>query len=681
MGVRFEIIQSAAPTTSGTQDFVFSGFGTPKAAILIASYATANGSDASHAVLSIGLTDGTRQFAIGGSSEDAIGTSDTFGRISNSGCLLMLEPLAGGNDGEANFSGWITDGLRIDWSNFPSAAFLITAILIGGDDLTAYVGDFTSTATVGNSVSITDPQFEPDQLIVLGAGARPDYNTTLANAQFNVGFVDNGVSIVQHSSNMRSVDAAGSADIANNVSTLYASSFIASTDIEISNFNSLGFDAITRTVTGGWKHLYLALAYSGVVDHWVGMIDSPIASGNASVTTPDFNPQFVLHCPNAVITVDGDRSTEATGAGAFSIAAFTDDNSYTIGVEDEDGPTTMRTRSFTDSKPVNYDSGAGTNLHNATFVSFDPSGWTLNYTVANSTIRKWPTLVVEEFVAAINDSIELFISGPIVASGDIDLFITGPIVISGDMDLFINGNTSFNEDINLFVIGPVLATSGIDLFIVASGDFESWNLFLKTPENDIATSRKFTIYGSPSGTNFGFTGDELDLFIKSSILDSVYPPLTSGYNSLFLKAESDNNANTGYWPLFLNSNTVTNDSIELFITTFDKSSSGSIDLFIARIPDFPGQEGATPINDNWTLFLKTLNGSIDNIDIFIEGIPISGTLINIDINLFIEGIIIINDSLDLLLFGVLGIPNNDIDLYEFGIDDINKNIKLFIRGC
>ena len=58
------VVQQAARTTTGTQDFTSSGFGTPKAAMCMVGFGATNGTSVSHGVFSIGFTDGTRQNAL-----------------------------------------------------------------------------------------------------------------------------------------------------------------------------------------------------------------------------------------------------------------------------------------------------------------------------------------------------------------------------------------------------------------------------------------------------------------------------------------------------------------------------------------------------------------------------------------------------------------------------------------
>lgn len=528
MGVRFEVVQSAAPTSSGTQDFVFSGFGTPKAAILIFSNVSISGTDISDAVIGVGITDGVRQFATCGISQNGVGTANTFSQITDSGCILLLESSVGGIDGEASFDSWVTDGLRINWSDPPTSGILVTAVLINGTDLSAYVGDFTSSATIGNSVDVIAPNFEPDQLIILAAGPLTSYNTSLSDMYVSLGFVDNGVSVVQCSANEFANDGASLGDTRNNISSIYAPSLVISSDIEISDFDNQGFSAFTRTVAGGFKYPYLALAYSGVVSHWVGIIDSPTATGLQSVVSPGIKPQFVLHCPNAVATIDGDRTTDSTGAGTFSIGVFTDTDAFTTSIEDQDTADPIRSRSSTYSQPVKYDSGAGVNLHSAIFTSFDPSGWTLNYSVANATVRKWPTLVVEESIPVITDNLDLFVSGPIQFSENLDLFINGKNSLASNMDLFIGGKDNINDDLNLFINGKDIETNNLTLYISTIDNISnSIDFFIHGKETQFNNINLFIFNSESINSNCDLFiqgqdlfSKELDLFLSNKVVEN-----------------------------------------------------------------------------------------------------------------------------------------------------------------
>lgn len=86
MGVTIAQVQQAAPTSTGTQDYTVSGFGTPKAALFIVTKATTNGTAADEFVLGFGATDGTRTWSIGAESEhgqSSVSTSSSSSSVSS----------------------------------------------------------------------------------------------------------------------------------------------------------------------------------------------------------------------------------------------------------------------------------------------------------------------------------------------------------------------------------------------------------------------------------------------------------------------------------------------------------------------------------------------------------------------------------------------------------------------
>jgi len=619
--INLDTVQVNASTSSGTQDITISGFGDVKAVFLYITNAVSGGVPVSGINLGAGLTDGTTTRSIAISSEETVPNAHVHS-IGSASLIHLPDRTTHDIVASAFFDSFIEDGIRIDWDTPPPEGYTITALFIGGD-LEVIAGTFQTLGTVGLSVDV-DTGFEPDQLICLSNGFSFALDDTIQEAgQFCVGFADNGDTLSQGLMTFR---LAGSASIGT-PSILIYDGLVASritggsivNSVEISGFNSLGFTASTAIANGATSVSYLAIKYNDQRRHFVGIVDSPIESGVQSFGSPGFSPDVVLQILTQVDTIDIVHSFDEAGALGFSL--ITPDKEYCTSINERSSTITSN-QSLVDTQAINFPNESGGISFVANFDSMTSSGWALDFSSVEPIAKKWLVFAVEES-------------------------------------------------------SVVEVTNSINLFIVASGDTDSWNLFLKTPENDIATSRTLTIYGSPSGSSFGFTGDGIDFFIKSSILDSQYPPEASGHWSLFLKGEEDNNSNTGYWPLFLNSNTVDNNSIEFFITTIDRSTSGTIDLFIARIPDFPGQEGFTPIDDNWTLFLKTLNGSIDTIDMFISGVFAS---INNDIDTYIAGTFVIDDTLPLILYGVTGFVAEDINFFTDGIGFNESLIMLFIRG-
>jgi len=283
--VKIEVIRAAANTSTGTQGFTYTGFGTPKAALFIVTEGTQNGLAIHSAVFCMGATDGTRQRSACISSEHSVTTSDTYNRAMNDQTIFILNPTDGTVEGEADFDSWITDGIRIDWTNAPSAR-LVTVVLFGGSNLTAYVNDFTSSSTEDGTTDVTDPGFEPDQLITFGTRSAIN-DTSNSEGDFTLGIVDNGTTVKQYSTNISFRDAQGSSSMHAVYTDNYALWNVTTSlqgAIEIGSFDSDGFTSTTRTAADGNTAIYLALNYDGAVDHWAGPIDSAGSTGDESYT-------------------------------------------------------------------------------------------------------------------------------------------------------------------------------------------------------------------------------------------------------------------------------------------------------------------------------------------------------------------------------------------------------------
>ena len=108
--------------------------------MLIITGASVNGTSVSGARMGIGFTDGlgdpVRQFCIMNTSQKRVKTSATGQTISNTSCIGLMT-VGGDIEATAIFSQWVTDGLEIWWTSPLTSAYLVTAILFGGNELSA----------------------------------------------------------------------------------------------------------------------------------------------------------------------------------------------------------------------------------------------------------------------------------------------------------------------------------------------------------------------------------------------------------------------------------------------------------------------------------------------------------------------------------------------------------------
>jgi len=395
MGISIEVTRVACNTSTGDQDITITGFGTPKAALFIASSPIADDTPTANAVTSVGSTDGTTQAVASGYSEDALAASNARRRGTTDEVVLILDPAAENVDGEANFKEWITDGVRITWGNAPSVAHILTVVLFGGSDLSAKSGNFTATSDP--ATTDVDCGFTPDLAFFYGNGTSLD-DSDSASYPVNLGFASNATPIVNRAASTAVADATTSGVVSRAyyedkcVANLSPANQTLHRSLYVSDFLSGvtdGFE-ITHNVEApsNLVSAFLALSFGGKAAFSVGTMDTPTSTGNHAQEDPEFQPQFVM------MLIGFRTNTGVAIGGGFGFSIFTESAESSVAVASENAVGTMNDQSLTDAVAVNLPEQDGTVGYEAAFVSMDASGWTLNFTAVPGTSHKWPYLAI-----------------------------------------------------------------------------------------------------------------------------------------------------------------------------------------------------------------------------------------------------------------------------------------------
>lgn len=387
------VVQAAARTTSGNQSFTSTGFGQPVAAMFIISRASVTDTVTAAASMAIGFTDGTRNVSTGVRAEDNVATTDTSKRYMTDKAIFLISPTDGTVEGEANFNAWVTDGVELNWTTAPGTGWLVTAILFGGTGITnAYTAHGVSSASIGGTVDVTAPGFQPDVVIVVSPVGSFTVDTETATASINVGAVVRGAGNphTQRSAAVTmtsGVTTPASCLVVDTNSVHRASTNATGEEVEITDFDSSGFTLTTREVATASRIIYLALKLSGITAS-LQTITFPTGTGNASITGTGATPQFVLLAQTSADSTDA-RDCASGDSETFGLGAFTSSAAGVHGFASQDaaGVENSATASIADTKPVNQIRDDATFME-ATFVSMDSDGWTLNYSTANGTARK-----------------------------------------------------------------------------------------------------------------------------------------------------------------------------------------------------------------------------------------------------------------------------------------------------
>jgi len=317
----FKIQQTrvAANTAVANQDITISGFGTPKAAIFIMGRGLIDSTLASHSMLSIGATDGTRNRTFGITCQNGVSPSQTAKRGMSDQCIFASNT-AGTIDGEAVFSTWITDGVRINWGDLPSAAFLFDTILFGGD-IQVVASSIALNGTSGNTTAI-DIGFKPDSIFVFGSTALADANS--ATAIISIGFADNysgtfsqGCISYLNQDNLVAVNVRGM--ISNDC--IMFNNGGDSGKHTITSFDSTGFT--TRCdIAGAATISFLAIKYNSKTRHKMSDFFGPTSLGNFNVDDIGFKPKCVFNIFD--LRTSFNIQTSGTDAGSIDISCITD---------------------------------------------------------------------------------------------------------------------------------------------------------------------------------------------------------------------------------------------------------------------------------------------------------------------------------------------------------------------
>ena len=298
------------------------------------------------------------------------------------------------------------------------------------------------------------PPFQTD--ILIAVSRRRAVGGSITNdAEFSLGFAKRSTPIVNISSNWYSCDNQSISDPRLYIapSSLIHNVFGTSESVEITAFNSKGFDSTTR---GGfnWGVSYLAIAFSGMVDFDTWIFDTPINTGLFVDNGPNFKPKFMMYGMNHAVSVGSAIDTE--DAGPFGISVFTPSGAYSHAITDEDASGIMNTSSLTNNQPVLLPRDDQTDGFAAAYSSMEDTGPELNWSGVMPTPRKWIAFGFAES-ASINSSGDLFTKGLDTSQASSDLYIMGHESVTKSVDFYLSGQTtgSPNNSINLFINGEV----------------------------------------------------------------------------------------------------------------------------------------------------------------------------------------------------------------------------------
>lgn len=386
----------AANTSTGNQSITGLGF-LPKVVIFLGNSQTADGTGAdasSH--FGVGISSSSRR-AIASSTKDASAPFTVESGNRDDGCVFIVN--AGGTGCRADFVSQDSDGFTVNWATAPPSAYIVNYLALGGPDLTnVALGTFTPPAATG-SQSITGVGFKPDAIFCfqgIDNGTIPS-DDTASNYQSHIGFGTSssargyagwrgtgGSGAWHEQSTVKVLGAIGSAGI-----------FI---EADLTSLDSDGFTLNYSTATAGSTGIFY-LALKGALFS-VGSFNQPTSTGNQANTGVGFRPSALLLLSDNDTSANDNTSTVnqrvSLGVASGSAARV----ALWRGLTDTTSPAVAK-QNLDRTKIIKLETEAATPTVNAAadLVSFDTSGFTLNWTTADATAREILYLAIGENAA------------------------------------------------------------------------------------------------------------------------------------------------------------------------------------------------------------------------------------------------------------------------------------------
>lgn len=396
MGVKIDRVRFAANTVNGTQTITFSLGGlTPKAVWFVWGLPTADNTASDGLVVGSGMTDGTVQGMIAHYEQHAQASANSNILYSGAQCIRLIND-AGTTLQTAAFTSFAANQVTITWTVTTGTAVLIEAIAFAGSDLSAKVTDTTLTNTLGATDDVTNPGFEPDDVITLGGGS----------IGISFGFVhnDRAGGVTQRTAISAERNGRPTMEDTAKVSDAHGafSGSTGATDLmswlSFSAFDSSGFSVTSANqAPGSSRHLLtLSLRYGTVpvISSKVYTYSTPTATGNSTDVNPDFLPQAVIYIPTlleAVNTLD-----TSTLAGSWGVSTIVSGGQGCVTWSSEDAAADSNTQTLTDDQAVNLPLHTGAAGMAATFVGFTSQGVTLNWSDIETNAKKWIAIAFGE---------------------------------------------------------------------------------------------------------------------------------------------------------------------------------------------------------------------------------------------------------------------------------------------
>ncbi len=397
-------------------DATFSGFGTPQAVIAFGTSANVGESGFSNATTqAIGFYDGTTQLSMCWSARIGVSAFTGVSRsVTGARTLIFAQkdssPPVYTRLAEYTAS-MITDGVRLTLSvDNTSINRYATVVLIKGLAAVKVAG---SAVDAGSTISETGVGFKADALLTMVAYAtQSDWHGSTGldneNVLNSIGVAlrntADDTALVQHCINVSCGTAVTSMVNTSINNDCFDRRYLddgASLNIKrtITGFTSNGFN-VSSTGSNNASIGYLAMKFDDPGEVFAGMFDTKTSTGTQAYTGVGFEPQALFILGMSSTAVNSSETSPGRGANVAAVAengsGFTS-GSYATALRDAVSATVSAgSRYFTNTLNIWNADSTWAAVATADIDSFDSDGFTLNYSAADATARKFIALAFKK---------------------------------------------------------------------------------------------------------------------------------------------------------------------------------------------------------------------------------------------------------------------------------------------
>lgn len=415
--VTVAVVSGQIPAIGGTSDFTKSGFGTPKACIVLVGFDLAdNAFVATQSKMSIGFSDFTGQFCITHQDEHNSAKVDCDALKSNTRVYSLL--LTDGNKDKDGTASTITDGVRLTGTFGDGTGPFVTVIMFGGADLTVQLKRTVIASSQNSTATITHTGFTDgnDKLIFFIGIDRAQEDSTRTGIVNSFGVchttgVGASETIVQRSlgwgSDHNNTEGTPHSEICTDrVLNIIKEDGTADWGLEVTDLEADGDIVVTTRDAGAGASMEV---YSLALDldnrsAKVGSVDSPTGS-TFSISGMGFKPQYVgmmLTDLDAESAARAGIETADVQAGVHGISSNAGSGEETChSWYNEENSASMNTANLFRSRVIDLrDDDTSQTLQDHSHSSFDSGGVTHTVNSEDEDVaKKWGFWAIQEAVA------------------------------------------------------------------------------------------------------------------------------------------------------------------------------------------------------------------------------------------------------------------------------------------